>query len=364
MSWVYFLNFVSRWVLFLVVSYKAHRERSIGWAYMSISFLLAAIDPERLILEPLGFHLNPEVSYVLDMVNTVFQGVLAFMAAIYIREFEPALGVRLIPLTLGVMAYLWIVITNVGELHLSFFVRTIFPVAVYSVAFLYLGYIIIRYSVSGSIASYIFVLGMTLLALLNLSYSYTVTLPWFRPYGFLLGTLFRVMMAVGAIGVAIWTVSRVQPFLNRGEVVSIVQEPDRDRLLDELKSSPNSILVTRRNIKYLENSLSKSSMVFWITRAVEGELEKDPPVYAISPTKLGILLDLITKALESGYINVYIDSVEYLVLENGFKTTLKFLLNLKDRVLSRNGRMVISIDSGALEPNQVKILRREFEELS
>jgi len=51
-------------------------------------------------------------------------------------------------------------------------------------------------------------------------------------------------------------------------------------------------------------------------------------------------------------------------VENGFKTTFKFLLDLKDRVLSRNGRMIVWIDPEALEPNQLKMLEREFGKIS
>jgi hypothetical protein len=366
LSIVYVLNFLSRWVLFTVTAYKAHRERSVGWAYMALAFFLAALDPERFLLEPLGFHLNNDVSYVLDMVNTFFQGIIALLAAVYIKEPEPRLRCRILPILIGILTYLWITVTNALELHLSFFVRTMVPMAVYSFSFLYLAYIILRYSLPGNIASRVFSYAMGALALLNLTYPYTVNLQWFREYGFLLGTIFRIVMAAGAVGVVLWPVERVKTpkTVGNGSGAFLISDKGGRTLIEEIGKASNFILITRGDIRRIKSLVNGSGMVFWITRAVEGEIDQSPRIYAVSPTRLGILLDLITKAIESGYMNVFVDSVEYLILENGFKTTLKFLLDLKDRVLSHNGKIVISIDPEALEKGQLNILKREFEELS
>ena len=364
MNLIYLLNFLSRWVLFAVTGYKAYRERSIGWSYMALAFFLSAVDPERFLLEPLGFHLNNDVSYVLDMINTTSQGVLALLAAIYIQEPEPKLGVRITPSALGILAYLWITVTNALELHLSFVLKTIFPVVLYAFSFGYLGYIVLRYSFPGNVASRLFVGGMWALAVLNFTYPYTINLSWFREYGFFFATVFRLVMAVGAVGAVVWSVRSVKVTRTPESGAFIISDKRGERLLKELRGSPNSILITRGDIRRIKDYLMPTHMVFWVTRATEGEIEKNPPIYAVSPTKLGILLDLLTKAIESGYYNIFIDAVEYLVIENGFKTTFKFLLDLKDRVLAKNGRIVIAIDPETLDKGQINMLKREFEELS
>jgi hypothetical protein len=360
---IYLLNVSSRLLLFIVVAYKAYRERSDEWIYMTLAFLLAAFTPERFLLEPLGFHLRPDVAFSLDMVNTLAQGVIAMLAALYVKKMTPEPEERAVPIFIGVLAYFIVVLTSVSELNLGFTTKTVAPLAVYSGGYIYLGYTILRYAIPRDLASELFSIGMISLGALNATYPYTATLTWFRPIGFFFGTIFRFVIALGAIGVVFWPVRRIVTTSKIRSGAFMVLSPSREVLIEEAGELPNPILVTREDLKYIESALSESAMVFWITRVTEGELKKKPAVYAISPTKLGILLDMITRALESGYRAVYVDSVEYMILENGFKTTLKFLLDLKDRVISMGGRMVMRVEPENLTENQLRILKREFEEL-
>jgi len=363
LSIVYALNLVSRWVLFGVALHKAYRERNRGWIYIAVSFFLAAMDPERFLLAPLGFHLNPGVAFALDMVNTLFQGVLMIIAAEYIKE-EPSMAKMTFPLAIGVLGYFWIIVTNVGELSLGFTTKTLLPVIVYAAGYLYLGIIILKYSLTKGFIPKLFPIGMILLGMLNATYPYTATLKWFLPWGFTLGTVFRVMMAIGALGVVLWPRIQLPPVRKAVAESGTVVYTDHEAAKDMLKSlgEEGIVAITRSELNFLKSVLSPNSMVFWITRVQEGEIEKSPLVYAISPTKLGILLDLISKALSSGYRTVYLDAFEYLILENGFTSALKFLLDLKDRVLIHGGKLVLTLDPNTLDENQLKILEREFGE--
>ncbi|WP_297506721.1 DUF835 domain-containing protein [Thermococcus sp.] len=361
---VYLFNVLSRATLLLVAGYKSYRERSAEWIYMTLAFTLATFDPERFLLAPLGFHLHPDVAFVLDLVNTLSQGILAMVAAVYVKEKSPPPEKTAFPVLLGLVAYLWVVGTNAVELNLSFAIKTSVPLFVYSIGYFYLGYTIFRYSLPENVYSRIFSISMMSLGILNATYPFTVSLDWFRPYGFAFGTLFRLTMALGALGVAFWPVERLHG--SSGENVTpgtlLLTSPGKD-LLRLLSGLRGAILVTRSDLRDLESFLDPSAMVFWVTRATEGELRKSPHIYAISPTRLGILLDLITRALDSGYRMVYIDSVEYLILENNFRTVLKFLADLKDRAITRGARVVIMIDPTTLDEKQVRILEREFGEI-
>jgi len=360
---VYYLNITSRFALLAVTAYKAHTERKIEWMYICLMSALAAFTPEPFLLKSLGLHLNEKVAHALDMVGSMFQGVLAMLAALYVKDASPPVEKRAIPVILGTLAYLWIVVTN-AIFNPSFILKTAVPVAVYSLGYAYLGYTILKYSPLGSFASRLFAYSMILLALLNATYPYTVTLEWFRSYGFALGTLLRYAMTVGAFGVAFWPSVEATHAQNASRGTVVVTPPEGFKLLiEEIGKKRSSILVTRNDLRQLELILNSSAMVFWITRVTDGELKKKPHIYAISPTRLGILLDLIARALEAGYNTVYIDSIEYLILENGFNTVLRFLLSLKDWVTAKGGELVLCVDPTALDEKQLKILEREFGEI-
>ncbi len=58
---------------------------------------------------------------------------------------------------------------------------------------------------------------------------------------------------------------------------------------------------------------------------------------------------------------VYIDAFEYLMLENGFRAAFKFLLSLKDRVISENGALILIVKLDALDEKERKLIEREFQ---
>jgi len=100
--------------------------------------------------------------------------------------------------------------------------------------------------------------------------------------------------------------------------------------------------------------------VYWVTKLEEESIKKEDHIYPISPTKMDILIDLITKNLEHGYESVYIDTFEYLVLENGFESASKFLFSLKDRVISKNKLLILILDPRTLTEKQMALIEREF----
>lgn len=362
MNVIYALNLISRWVLFGVSTYKAYKERSCGWLLISTAFFLAATAPERLLLEPLGLELVHEVAFVVDMLGTLMQGVLLFLAANYLRASLSLRGLAA-GLIMGMIGYLWVVITNMGSLNLSFTVKTLVPLIVYAIGYLSMGIILYRHVIERKTGELLFPLGMIALGALNLSYPVTATWNWFIPYGFLLGTIFRIMMALGALTLVLWPFGISKPKAGPKAEAGAFIFQDRSgalKFLGDRRDISGMLVITRKDPEILKRELHPDSMVFWVTRVSEGMISETPKIYAISPTKIDIMTDLISKALEQGYGVVFIDATEYLILENGFEKAFKFLLNVKDRVMIHGGTMIVVVALAALTESQMRLFTREF----
>ena len=105
------------------------------------------------------------------------------------------------------------------------------------------------------------------------------------------------------------------------------------RVFPNLFSENNVIVITRKNPRTFP--VGDNMIIYWITRIEECSICDGSRIFAISPTKMDILVNPITKGLKQGYNVVYIDAFEYLMLENGFESAFKFLLSLKDRAWRR-----------------------------
>ncbi|WP_157726709.1 DUF835 domain-containing protein [Thermococcus sp. P6] len=80
---------------------------------------------------------------------------------------------------------------------------------------------------------------------------------------------------------------------------------------------------------------------------------------AISPTSLAPLLHAVKNSADDNTF-VILDGLHYLIVQNGFESTLKFLLSLKDILLQKGAGIMLIVDPGTLEKRQLAILEREF----
>ncbi|AFK22980.1 DUF835 domain-containing protein [Pyrococcus sp. ST04] len=89
---------------------------------------------------------------------------------------------------------------------------------------------------------------------------------------------------------------------------------------------------------------------FWVTKVQRSE-------QTVEPTNLVKMLTLATRYMEKGGI-VVLDCLEYLILENGFDSVLKFLAHLRDYAILYNSTVIIvgSMDSFS-EREKTLILR-------
>ncbi|AMQ18826.1 DUF835 domain-containing protein [Thermococcus peptonophilus] len=91
-------------------------------------------------------------------------------------------------------------------------------------------------------------------------------------------------------------------------------------------------------------------------------LSKVPSENAIDPLRLPAILHKLIENADKDTV-VIVEGLEYLVLENGFNSVMKFLTTLKDNLLVKGATLVVIVDPRALEPSQMAVLRREFSEL-
>ncbi len=82
----------------------------------------------------------------------------------------------------------------------------------------------------------------------------------------------------------------------------------------------------------------------------------------VSPTRLAPLLHYIIKSAEENTF-VILDSLDYLILHNGEESSLKFLLSLKDYLLSRGAGLILIVDPATVDGPVLQLLLREFEPL-
>ncbi|ASJ12886.1 DUF835 domain-containing protein [Thermococcus thioreducens] len=80
---------------------------------------------------------------------------------------------------------------------------------------------------------------------------------------------------------------------------------------------------------------------------------------AISPTRLAPLLHAIVKGADDNTF-VILDGLHYLIVQNGFEATIKFLVSLKDALSEKSAGILLIVDPETLEKRHLAILEREF----
>jgi hypothetical protein len=83
---------------------------------------------------------------------------------------------------------------------------------------------------------------------------------------------------------------------------------------------------------------------------------------AIDPLRLPAIMNYLISNSDENTV-VLIDGLEYLVVENGFNSVLKFLTALKDNLLLKGATMIVLLNPETLNESQLALLKREFQEL-
>lgn len=83
---------------------------------------------------------------------------------------------------------------------------------------------------------------------------------------------------------------------------------------------------------------------------------------SIDPSDLDKLEFLIHEFVSSrkGAV-ILLDGVEYLILQNSFENTLKFLQSLNDQIILNGAALVMPLDPASLDTKELSLLERELE---
>ncbi|AFK21990.1 hypothetical protein Py04_0388 [Pyrococcus sp. ST04] len=256
-----------------------------------------------------------------------------------------------------VASYAWIFAMAVGMFRGNFMLSSLCPSLILGGALVYLAFILWEHVVEKRSLQALFPLGIAGVGVLNLTYPFTRHVDWFYPLAFLGAAIFRLIAAIGALKMVIFVPKTPQKTPHLVIKPGAYWTTDEGKALD-IASKMNTVMITR---KHPTNEINSSTLVYWVTKVREGEIREN--VYAISPTKIDILTDLIAKAFKVGYNLLYIDCLEFLILENGFNPAMKFLYTVKDIAIENNGSILLVINPRVLDEHQMKIIEKEFQKL-
>ncbi|WP_237698529.1 DUF835 domain-containing protein [Pyrococcus sp. NA2] len=331
--------------------YKAVKTKECGWMFLSVGFLLSALDIEEYILKPLG--INPENSYYFfSLLPNFYYAILFVLAALLIKNHGIKPRGAILLGSIFVLSHLWTFGMVLNMFRGSFTLMALLPSTIYGISLIYLAYVLFKYTTNRKGIEIMFPFGVAGVGILNLTYPITRNSS-VAPAMFFIAAIFRFLAAIGAIKATTFIPKapagrKQEPKLKPGAYWT----NDEKKALEAI-SNINPIIITRNPNPGIPG------IVYWITKVTEGEISEN--VYAISPTSIDILTDLIVKAFKMGYKVVYIDCLEYLIVENGIKPVLKFLYNVKDIALSNNGSAIIVLNPKALEERKFRIIEKEFE---
>jgi hypothetical protein len=124
------------------------------------------------------------------------------------------------------------------------------------------------------------------------------------------------------------------------------------KVLNTLKELHEPTVVFTRNPK-IYRDLGEFVVPIWITQIRER---------GIPPTALHVIQDQAIRFItEKGGSIIVIDCLEYLLIYNDFKAVFKFLVNLKDYVLTMGKTLMLFVEESAIDERQRALLLKEFE---
>ncbi|ASJ02597.1 hypothetical protein A3L09_04645 [Thermococcus profundus] len=319
-----------------------------------IDFLAALT--QRAILTDLGW--TPSANALAPLLSTfaVLEGTLFITVALLVLDSFDTLKGQLTVLVSSVIGPAYVLVAVL--LNEPSTILFAFPLPFMGASLILMGYALIKEEVGVKSVATLFPLGALFLGIINLTYPITVKTS-LSGYLYALGAIFRAMIFIGMLNYAFLPVRPPEKPITElptGAFYSSEAKVLRI-LLQKMQSSGNGILITRNLLRGLKPRFP----VFWVSKVSEGEMAEG--IMTISPTDMGILIDLIRKYLEKGHSLVVIDCFEYLMMENGFESALKFLLSLKDYASKYGGTLVLVTDPSAYPEKEWRIITRELEKL-
>jgi len=146
-------------------------------------------------------------------------------------------------------------------------------------------------------------------------------------------------------------------FLEKGKTYIINEEKPKksnEIFIDLVTHGVHGLYITRKNPQEVrkEYGLMKTPII-WLTRekSIKGSIDPRDLV------QLSHTIKEFIKKTNNGV--VLLDGLEYLIIQNTSKEILKFIQNLKDAVSLSQSRLIIPVDSSAMDTKEFHLLMRE-----
>ncbi len=146
--------------------------------------------------------------------------------------------------------------------------------------------------------------------------------------------------------------SRGSEFLTSPPASPLVPHGSLEKLILNKLGSNNVLLITRTHPKLVFRIFRDAGgclNVVWLSDVGDEN--------SVSPRALYRLEALINNELSKRRPILVFDGIEYLILENGLKGTLKFLGKVRDMAALHGSEMYVSV-SDALSPRELAMVRR------
>lgn len=124
------------------------------------------------------------------------------------------------------------------------------------------------------------------------------------------------------------------------------------QLFSKLLELSQGLCITRQPSDKIKEKYGSNFELYWLTKL------KAPKV--IDPVDLEKLMQLLENFLEEGRKVIMLDGVEYLIVQNNYKTILKFVQSLTSLIALKESVLIIPINPTALEPRELALLEREM----
>lgn len=178
---------------------------------------------------------------------------------------------------------------------------------------------------------------------------------------FLIVLAIGTIIAVAASLLFLFSYSKTQEGMKWELGVSyLVKEKGSNRgfsLFNKLieNDSNNGMVIARtfpKKIQEIENL--ENIPVWWLSR------EESPE--SIDPLSLSKIIHLIKEFIqERETAVVLLDGLEYLIMQNGFETTLRFIQALNDLIILNKATLIVPVDPSSLSVKQLSLLEKEME---
>ncbi len=352
------LNLLMRFFTWGFATYRWWRKNEEFMLFLALGLwidFLAAFS-QRPILEALG--LKPDLIALAPLMSmlAVVEAILMLAAALTVGKHLKERRGQLVILLSSIIGMSYTLAATILSRPPT--VLFAFSIPFMGAALMLVGYSLIKEEIGLRSTATLLPLGALLLGAINLTYPATVSTS-LAGYLYGLGALFRAMMFIGMARYAFLPIKPPEMPLTELPTGAFYTDSGRvlDVLIQKMQSSGNGILITRRSLKDFKPKFP----VFWVTKVASGMMEEN--IMAVSPTDIGILIDLVKRYLEKGHSLVVIDCLEYLAMENGFENAFKFLLSLKDTTVKYNGTLVAVVEPSAYPTKHMAMLTRELEKL-